>query len=288
MLSGISPGQCCLTSLVRRFFRRLFLWYTGFRTNVHFIFLGGVYGVSLPCNFDVQPSSLKMLQHKWEVPNLLLPLEALPKDMRDAFAHVVFNDMTAECDAGALCNYWHSTLRHTMHFPPDFGEFLRIWREDELRHFQFLANVYMELTGISEKSLDRTLHSRSANFSELRPFMQNPFELLTLFAYDEILTVLSYRADTPMYGAMGLQYSQTFKLVTADESYHFTNAVKIIRQFYAHKREELSGFLDRLAEWEQQENKVYGNTFLLDRRQQNAFSASLFHQATAFLTNALR
>ena len=197
-----------------------------------------------------------------------------PEEIKTLLRRTLWHDMSAEFHAENLCHHLYGL---GFVYTPEFLGFLKYWRQDEWKHYSWMAAVYGCVFKISEKWLRRTLSDEKANFLDLEGFFVDEFTILVLFAYDEILTVLSYQSDRAMYRTVDSGLITDFNKIIVDESNHFNNACDVILRRHGHRLDEVVTILTRIQNWERSK-KAYGNTFLLDRRESQAFQENLIVQ----------
>lgn len=217
--------------------------------------------------------ALRRIQHSYEVS------AATSVQLRRTLWH----DMSAEFHAENLCRHLHDL---NFEYTPDFLGFLNFWRQDEWKHFSWMAGVYSSAFKTSGSWLKKKLAAENADFSDLQDFFIDEFTILVLFAYDEILTVLSYQSDRTMYAEVDKGLLSDFNKIIADEANHFNNACDILIRQHHHRLAEVPLVLSRLQNWERSK-RAYGNTFLLDRRESQVFQTELVAKGCRILSSRL-
>lgn len=85
--------------------------------------------------------------------------------------------------------------------------------------------------------------------------------MLTAFAYDEYVSVKTYKKDT-FYNDFGhIGFNTWIVNLVADEATHFANAIKLLRSNHLSDLRQIEKTLTDIV---QLENAPYRNTFLLD------------------------
>lgn len=242
-----------------------------------------IYGITRKlCGLDkVHTAVFSPRYNNWKLADLLRQLDQLSKisaSDKARFVRTLWHDMSAECHADNLCNHLHSLPDFKM--SEEFRAFLYRWRIDELKHYCFMRRIYALLTGHSEKLVVRRLREMGPpDFSEQQQFFVDEFTLLVLFAYDEIITTISYGDDRWIYRALGNPFAvKGFNLVIRDEANHFSNAIAVLKRRHKERLFEVPAILVAILSWERLRHD-YGKTFLLDRREVDAFCPALFDKA---------
>jgi hypothetical protein len=197
---------------------------------------------------------------------------------RARFIRTLWHDMSAECHADNLCKHLDSSINFKM--SPELRAFLYRWRIDELKHYLFMRKIYHLLTGHSEKLVVRRLREMGpSDYSGQQQFFVDEFTLLVLFAYDEIVTAISYGDDRWIYRALGNSACvEGFDSVIRDEANHFANSIGVLKRRHKERLPEVPAVLSAILSFEESRHP-YGNGFLLDRREVGAFSPELFQRA---------
>ena len=168
------------------------------------------------------------------------------------------SDLVSEYDSLNL--YFHLHPRRS-EFSPYFVQYLDFWFLDERNHADGFFELNRLLFGAEEEDLIEQLKGRTGNFEGLGEVLSNEFDLLLLFAYDEYISVKTYKKDT-FYGQFGHpNFNVWIKNLIADEAVHFGNAVKILRRNHAAKLDNAEKVLRRIVDLERMN---YQNTFLFD------------------------
>lgn len=167
-------------------------------------------------------------------------------------------DLFSEYDAINLYHYLHPRRAK---FSPYVVQYLDLWFADEKNHADGFFELNRLLFGSSEEELIDLLKVRTGNFEQLDEILSNEFNLLLLFAYDEIVSVKTYKKDT-FYSEFGHPNFNTWlKNLIADEAIHFGNAIKILKRYYAPQLNKAEDILHSIVKLEA---SAYQNTFLFD------------------------
>jgi hypothetical protein len=189
---------------------------------------------------------------------------------------LLWSDMESEYDAENFCQH----LRQSgLSFTPEFQEFEQIWRRDELNHYIGFRQIYSQLYHNSAEEIDRSMAARQPDFAPLQEFLQDEFSICVIVAYDEIATTRSYCQDFRLYKSFGSKpIANWIKYVTKDEGLHYDNALCLIGQHHSHRLPEITGLVERLIEFNLEENHQYKSTFLLNHEQSEYFTPDFLHQ----------
>lgn len=167
-------------------------------------------------------------------------------------------DLVSEYDSVNLYNFLYARRKE---FSPYFVQYLDFWYADERNHADGFFELNRLVFGATESDLINDLKDRVGDFSGLEDILSCEFNLLLLFAYDEYVSVKTYKKDTfyQDFGHPG--FNVWIKNLIADEAIHFGNAVKILKTFHADKLDQAQSVLRRIGGFEGGE---YKNTFLFD------------------------
>jgi len=168
------------------------------------------------------------------------------------------SDLVSEYDSVNL--YYHLHPRRC-EFSPYFVQYLDFWFLDEKNHADGFFELNRLLFGSEEEELIEHLKGRTGNFEGLGEVLSSEFNLLLMFAYDEYVSVKTYKKDT-FYDQFGHpNFNVWIKNLIADEAVHFGNAIKILRRNHTAKLNNAEKVLRGIVELE---GMTYQNTFLFD------------------------
>lgn len=191
--------------------------------------------------------------------DILLPDEELKKHV----ALLEF-DMNTEYDSENFCVYLEHRAKKGMTFTPEFADFEKTWRRDELNHYLGYRRLLAMCGPDDEVALHRRVTGRPVNFAPIEDFLRDEFSICLVLAYDEITTANSCRMDFSMFSSFGNPiFLEWIRRVARDEAYHFLNIVDVIKRRHAHRIPEARPFLKKLLNSEG-EGKAYGSTFVMD------------------------
>ncbi|VVO96364.1 hypothetical protein PS874_02449 [Pseudomonas fluorescens] len=167
-------------------------------------------------------------------------------------------DLFSEYDS---INLYHHLHPHRSKFSPYFVQYLDLWFADERNHADGFFELNRLLFGSSEEELIEQLKIRTGDFGDLEEVLSNEFNLLLLFAYDEYVSVKTYKKDT-FYSKFGHPTFNTWiKNLIADEAIHFGNAIKILKKNHEPQLDKAEKILHSIVGLEE---NTYKNTFLFD------------------------
>ncbi|MGJ7515925.1 hypothetical protein ACSFE6_16555 [Pseudomonas baetica] len=167
-------------------------------------------------------------------------------------------DLYSEYDAINLYQYLYPQREK---FSPYFVQYLDLWFADERNHADGFFELIRLLYDTSEIDIINHLKMRTANFETMQELLNNEFNLLLMFAYDEYTSVKTYKKDT-FYNEFGHpSFIKWINNLIADEAVHFGNAIKILRHTHSSKLSKAEATLHDIIKLE---NNAYQNTFLLD------------------------
>ncbi|WP_296248028.1 hypothetical protein [Pseudomonas sp. UBA4194] len=167
-------------------------------------------------------------------------------------------DLCSEYDSINLYNLLYSRRQE---FSPYFVQYLDFWYADEKNHADGFFELSRLVFGMSELSLLQALQPRTADFSGMHDILSDEFRLLLKFAYDEYISVKTYKKDTFYEGLGHPGFRYWIKNLIADEAVHFGNAIKLLRRDHSGRMHECEAVLNMISNFE---GESYKNTFLFD------------------------
>lgn len=167
-------------------------------------------------------------------------------------------DLESEYDAVNL--YCHLYPRRRQ-LSPLAVRYLDVWFSDERNHADGFLELNRLLFALDEQEIMDVLRSRTSDFGQLEELLSCEFKLLLMFAYDEYVSVKTYRKDT-FYNEFGHPgFNVWIKNLIADETVHFANAIRILKVVHASSLCNAEQVLRSIVEME---GTAYRNTFLMD------------------------
>ena len=140
-------------------------------------------------------------------------------------------------------------------------QYLDLWFLDEKNHADGFIELNRLLFNSDEETLLENVKSRGSDFEPFEEILSNELSLLTAFAYDEYISVNTYKKDT-FYSQFGHSGFDTWiSNLIADEATHFANAIKLLRSNHLSNLDLIEKTLDHIIRLE---CAPYRNTFLLD------------------------
>jgi hypothetical protein len=195
----------------------------------------------------------------------------LESSRRDEVHDIIWGDLCSEYDAEHFCQYLRQSQ---IPFTPEFQAFETLWRQDELNHYQGFRQIYALLFQQNPKAIEDEMTTRTPNFKDLKEFLQDEFSICVVIAYDELATARTYPQDFKLYASFGpAPVGKWLKYVARDEGLHYDNALQIIARCHRHRLAELPALINRLVEFNVEDNHHYNATFLLNHEQNCYFSA---------------
>ena len=175
-----------------------------------------------------------------------------------SFKDFFMADLASEYDSVNLYNFLHPYRRY---LSPYVIQYLDFWYADERNHSDGFFELNRLIFDVPEVSLLENLKGRMADFTGLSKILSSEFNLLLMFAYDEYVSVKTYKKDI-FYNEFGhAGFITWIKNLIADEAIHFGNSIKTLKTQYSKKLHLAESVLHEIAEFEGGE---YKNTFLFD------------------------
>lgn len=143
-----------------------------------------------------------------------------------------------------------------------------VWDRDERRHHDGFRLALTALFDDIEPELARCA-GRRADFEPLAEFFEDEFTLMLLGAYDELCTVRGYRKNLPLYDTLGPAFGRYVRHVIADEAWHYSLFLDVLRREHAHRRADAPAWLTRLRA---AEAIPYSATFVFDHDDKELYS----------------
>ncbi len=190
--------------------------------------------------------------------------------------NIIWGDLSSEYDA----EHFYHFLRHCgLRFTPEFEAFQKTWRRDEFNHYLGFRQIYSTLYQKSPDAIDQEMAVRQPNFVPIQEFLRDEFSICVLIAYDELATTRTYAQDIALYTSFGsTKFANWIKFVAKDEGLHYQNALKVIAQCHPHRLPELRQLVNRLVEFNLEDNHAYWSTFVLNHEQSNYFTPSFLSE----------
>lgn len=197
---------------------------------------------------------------------------------------MLWNDLCSEYDAENFCKYLE---RSGLELSPAFKSFEGAWRKDEYNHYLGFLRIYSRLYDEPEEEVAKRLEHREADFKPIDKFLKDEFTIALLLAYDEIATAKAYSQDHELYASFeDPNYLRWIKLVTRDESIHFTNLTGLINQKHPDRIPEVSQLVSQFIEWDL-EGGEYKGTFVLDHEGGDYFTPEFLRDCGRIINHAL-
>jgi hypothetical protein len=176
-------------------------------------------------------------------------------------------DMNTEYDAMNLLRHLRSKAAGGSRFSADFWAFVDAWQADEWNHYVGYRHLYSLCTGRSTDDIHAQVQARPVDFRPVESFLDDEFKICLVIAYDEMFTIWSCKQDYDLFDTFEKpRASRWIRRVARDESFHFQNALEVVRRQHAHRVGEAPGFLNSILEWDLEAHE-YNATFVLDHEE---------------------
>ena len=189
------------------------------------------------------------------------PSDEVLARLRDELLH----DAVTEFDGRLLTEHVESL---PYELSPAARAAFEIWDGDERRHHLGFRLTLDALYDDVEPEIER-FAERRADFGPLKEFFGEEFTLLLLGAYDELCTVRGYRKNLPLYDELGPEFGRYVRHVIADEAWHYSLFLGVLRREHSHRRDETAAWLERIRA---AEATPYAATFVLDHDDKELYS----------------
>ena len=225
------------------------------------------------CTQKLLQKKVKLKQLKWDL-DIILPLNyKLPKYYTDSidpnrhqnFTCLLSRDVYSEGDSQPLYDY---LFNQSKEYTVEFQEFLSLWIEDEIKHYQALRRVYKLISKIKDSEIDKSFNIRNHEIEPLKFIFKDEFTILVSFLFDELGSTISYRRDLrEYYSHYGPRIQRIAKYLVMDEGMHFQNASQVIKQNHYKRIYEIPIILEMVSSLERSLGR-YCKTFFLDHAQE--------------------
>ncbi|MCP3917577.1 MAG: hypothetical protein GY711_18690 [bacterium] len=200
----------------------------------------------------------------------------LDEGQRSALRPILIEDVASEYDARFLTDYLYSL---DLEYTAAFRTVEAAWAVDEERHYRKFRDVVCAGWGDD----CAWLADREPDFRPLEHLFEDEFSILVLCAYDELATVRAYRANLEQYDRLGPELSVWVRAVIADEAWHYSRFLDVIRREHAHRLGEGTEAIRRVRETE---GVAYAATFVLDH-DDAVFTDEIFDHAARIVARQL-
>ena len=229
------------------------------------------------------PAKAKIGQNDWDLEAVISKEhvilqrhfdEAPPGVVRN-FKNLLGRDVFSEGDSQSLYDY---VMTRKAEMSDDFLRMLRLWLEDELKHYEGLRRTYHSISGVSYETMTQLFSARIHEIEPIRLLLVDEFSMLVALMFDEIGSVYSYRRDLREYYChFGSEIWQMGHHLVKDEGMHFNNAAELLLRHHAHRLGEVRSLLESIAKLEKTLKK-YHKTFFLDHAQEQYRFPAHFNQ----------
>lgn len=198
---------------------------------------------------------------------------------REALEEVLFLDLSSEFDA----RFYSVHVRQLgIELSSAFLKFEPEWARDEAKHMDGFRRTLKAGFGWNDERIAE-LNGRRSNFEPLAHLFRDEFAILCLSAYDELATVRAYLGNMHRYRLLGPSFLRFLRSVIADEGWHYSRFLELIRKRHAHRLNESAAMV---AEIRAAEGTPYASTFVLDH-DDDVWSDAIFDEAEQVLLRAL-
>lgn len=204
-----------------------------------------------------------------------------PADREESARTTLWDDLTSEYDARFLSAY---VGRLDVPLSGAFRETERVWAVDEANHYAGFRAVYEAVCDTADGRL-ASLPERRADFSLIEHLFEDEFQILVLCAYDELATVRAFRANMPLYRSIGSGVARLVRRVIADEAWHYSKFLRLLREDHGHRRGDAARAVRRVRDTE---GTPYLNTFVLDHEGDSVWCDAFCDEAARVLLKQLR
>lgn len=229
------------------------------------------------------PARSRISQNVWDL-EAVIPKEHVvlqryfdeaPPDVVRNFQNLLRRDVFSEGDSQSLSDY---VMTRKAEMSDDFLMMLRLWLEDELKHYEGLRRTYHSISGVSYETMTRLFSARIHEIEPIKLLLTDEFSILVALLFDEIGSVYSYRRDLREYYChFGAEIRQMGHHLVKDEGMHFNNAAELLLSHHAHRLAEVRSLLEDIAKLEKTLKK-YHKTFFLDHAQEQYRFPAHFNQ----------
>ncbi|MHC8372513.1 ferritin-like domain-containing protein [Pseudomonas sp. MDT1-85] len=193
--------------------------------------------------------------------NFQFPPIELSVEERAEWKEILFDSIITEYDARRL--YWHLESHYAEYFPT-LVEVLNPWLRDEIDHAYGFALIYSSYTGLPLDEVVLEAEIRKPDFTIIEPIANDPYKLLIMLAYDEIITTHVYHRSIAKYDQFDSQQLSTWiRKTKKDEVSHFFSFVQKAKELFPDRTNEVSSILDEIFDIDFHKES-YTGTFVLD------------------------
>jgi rubrerythrin len=215
----------------------------------------------------------RISQNQWDL-DQVLPLgqpigpqyfHAAPIGMVESFKKLLSRDVFSEADAQVLYDY---LMDRQGDLSPGFLEMLKLWRSDELKHYEALRRIYHSISGVEFEQMDQLFRDRVHETEPIALTLTDEFTILVTMMFDEIGSVYSYRRDlVEYYSHFGPAIRKIGHHLVKDEGMHFSNAAELLLGMHDDRLDQVAPLLQQISDLENSLGTYY-KTFFLDHAQE--------------------
>jgi|SRR5450830_1590434 len=216
--------------------------------------MNNVSQASAHCEFQTQNAATVLA-------NFSFPAIEMEDSERSEWEDIFFDSIITEYDARRL--YWF--LENN--YPETFSlleNALNPWLKDEIDHAYGFALIYSEFAKKPYDQVALEVEVRKPDFSIIEPIATDPYKLLIMLAYDEIITTHVYHRSIEKYDRFDSQkLSRWIRKTKKDEIRHFFSFVEQAKKLFPERTCEVSSILEEIFTIDF-EKETYTGTFVLD------------------------
>ena len=146
----------------------------------------------------------KISQNVWDLETVISPdhvvlqqyFDQAPPGTTENFQNLLRRDVFSEGDSQPLYDY---VMSRKTEMSDDFLIMLKLWLEDELKHYEGLRRTYHSISGVSYETMTHLFSERIHEIEPIQMLLEDEFSILVALMFDEMGSVYSYRRDLQEY-----------------------------------------------------------------------------------------
>ena len=218
---------------------------------------------------NMPPGKARVPAHKlrlpWKATELFAGFETvtlhMPEQERSANRSIFWRSICSEHDAR---HFYRHLINNGPELPWKMQDFLAGWLADEVNHARGFKILYHSLYGTSFDDIEKELHRRTIDFSQLAEFFGDLRSACLLFAYDELVTTRVYQLSIPFYERLGVTATNEWiRRLVYDEARHFRAMMRVIYEYCRDDILRTERMLTRIIDVDLAQDE-YRGTFVLD------------------------
>lgn len=231
---------------------------------------------------NVLRNPIGVKKHPWSPQKIITQPESIisPTKNREKIKQILYHDMVSEYDARLFSEYVHQS---NLVLSQEFKNVDGLWQIDEDNHYKGFKIINKAIFGLTTEDI-KQIHARVANFEPLSHLFTDELPMMLTVAYDELCTVRAYKKDLPIYDDMGDQVGNFVRRVIADEGWHYSKFLRLIKRYHQNRIDEAVTLVDVVRA---SEGIPYKQTFVLDHTE-DVFTEDLFDESAYILKKHLK